>query len=84
VGPNSHVVDVQVDAEVFAANGAVVVQGAHIGQETGVHINGAVHLRTGLTVPIGMGGRRRARADPVAGSARSYPSNPQAPWLQAA
>ena len=57
VGPNSHVVGAQIDAEVFVATGAAVFHGAQIGQGSEVRINGTVHLRTrlkpGSTVPIG-------------------------------
>ncbi|WP_425624675.1 hypothetical protein [Agrobacterium radiobacter] len=57
VGPNSHVVGAQIDAEVFVATGAAVFHGAQIGQGSEVRINGTVHLRTrlqaGCTVPIG-------------------------------
>jgi carbonic anhydrase/acetyltransferase-like protein (isoleucine patch superfamily) len=57
VGPNSHVVGAQIDAEVFAATGAAVFHGAQIGHGSEVRINGTVHLRTrleaGSTVPIG-------------------------------
>jgi carbonic anhydrase/acetyltransferase-like protein (isoleucine patch superfamily) len=57
VGPNSHVVGAQIDAEVFVATGAAVFHGAQIGHGSEVCINGTVHLRTrlepGSTVPIG-------------------------------
>lgn len=57
VGPNSHVVGAQINAEVFVATGAAVFHGAQIGQGSEVRINGTVHLRTrlepGSTVPIG-------------------------------
>ncbi|AHG48969.1 transferase (plasmid) [Rhizobium leguminosarum bv. trifolii CB782] len=57
VGPNSHVVGAQIDAEVFVATGAAVFHGAQIGHGSEVRINATVHLRTrlepGSTVPIG-------------------------------
>jgi len=57
VGPNSHLVGAQIDAEVFVATGAAVFHGAQIGRGSEVRINGTVHLRTrlepGSTVPIG-------------------------------
>jgi len=57
VGPNSHVVGAQIDAEVFVATGAAVFHGAQIGHGSEVRVNGTVHVRTrleaGPTVPIG-------------------------------
>jgi carbonic anhydrase/acetyltransferase-like protein (isoleucine patch superfamily) len=57
IGPHAHVVGCTLEQEVFAATGASVFHGAHIGARSEVRVNGVVHLRTQLapdtTVPIG-------------------------------
>lgn len=57
VGPRSYVAGAEIHDEVFMATGASVFNGAVIGAQSEVRINGTVHLRSvlpaGTTVPIG-------------------------------
>ncbi|WP_425405575.1 gamma carbonic anhydrase family protein [Hwanghaeella sp.] len=57
VGPRSHLTGCTIEDNCFVATGASVFNGAKIGTNSEVRINGVVHLRTvlapGTTVPIG-------------------------------
>lgn len=57
VGPRSYLVGATVEDQVFLATGSSVFNGAVIGTQSEVRINGTVHVRTtlapGTTVPIG-------------------------------
>lgn len=57
VGPHAHLTGCRVDDKVFIATGACVFNGAHIGSEATIRINGVVHIKTKLPpkaiVPIG-------------------------------
>ena len=57
VGPRSYLTGCIVENEVFLATGATIFNGAHIGTQAEVRINGVVHIRTrlpaGALVPIG-------------------------------
>ena|ERR1051325_1353684 len=57
VGPRSYLTGCTVEDQAFLATGATVFNGARIGRESEVRINGVVHLKTVLkprtTVPIG-------------------------------
>jgi carbonic anhydrase/acetyltransferase-like protein (isoleucine patch superfamily) len=56
IGPRAYLVGCTVESEAFLATGATVFNGARIGRNAEVRINGLVHLRTvlppGATVPI--------------------------------
>lgn len=57
VGPRSYVVGAEIHDEVFLATGSSVFNGAVIGAQSEVRVNGTVHLRSvlaaGMMVPIG-------------------------------
>ena len=57
VGPRAHLTGCQIEGGVFLATGATIFNGAHIGADAEVRINGVVHVNTvlapGATVPIG-------------------------------
>lgn len=57
VGPRAHLTGCAVEENCFIATGASIFNGARIGANSEVRINGVVHLRTvlgpGTTVPIG-------------------------------
>lgn len=57
VGPRAYLTGCVVEDNVFLATGATVFNGAHIGTQAEVRINGVVHIKTklpsGSTVPIG-------------------------------
>lgn len=57
VGPHAHLSGCTVEDNCFIATGASIFNGARIGTNSEVRINGVVHLRTtlepGTTVPIG-------------------------------
>ena len=57
IGPRAHITGCAIEENCFIATGASVFNGARIGTNSEVRINGVVHLRTvlapGTTVPIG-------------------------------
>ena len=57
VGPNSHLSGCHVDNQAFIATGAAIFNGATIGYQAEVRINGVVHVKTSVpdqtVVPIG-------------------------------
>lgn len=57
VGPHAHISGAVIEARVFVATGASVFNGAHVGADGEIRINGVVHVNTRLApgshVPIG-------------------------------